>query len=164
MRQIELGGAVMGRRKTKELTPALEDYLKVIYEITLDEPVARVKDIANFLDVSLPSVTNAMKRLKELGFVNYEKYGLILLSDKGMRRAQSLERVHNVLEKFFVDLVGVPQEASNNLSCRMEHFFDEDSEQRTEKLIELLLDVKEKGEEACPELVKFLRNKKPEEE
>ncbi len=149
----------MARRKTKELTPALEDYLKVIYEITLNEPVARVKDIAKFLSVSLPSVTNAMKRLKELGFVNYEKYGLILLSEKGLKRAQTLARVHSVLEKFFVELVGVPQEASDTLSCRMEHFFDEDSEERTESLIDLLIKVKENGEDACPELVKFLQAK-----
>ncbi len=149
----------MARRKTKKLTPALEDYLKVIFEITQNEPVARVKDIAKFLNVSLPSVTNAMKRLKELGFVNYEKYGLILLSEKGLKRAQSLERVHSVLEKFFVELVGVPEEASDNLSCRMEHFFDEDSEERTEKLIDLLIAVKEKGEQACPKLVEFLQEK-----
>jgi hypothetical protein len=41
----------------------------------------------------------------------------------------------------------------------MEHFFDEDSEERTEKLIDLLIEVKEKGEEACPKLVAFLQEK-----
>ena len=131
----------------------------MIYEITQDEPVARVKDIAKVLDVSLPSVTNAMKRLRDLGFVNYEKYGLIVLSEKGMKRATSLERVHEVLEKFFVELVGVPLDVSDHLSCRMEHFFDEDSEERTEKLIDLLIAVKEQGEKACPKLVAFLQEK-----
>jgi len=150
---------IMARKKTKKLTPALEDYLKVIYEITQDEPVARVKDIAKDLDVSLPSVTNAMKRLRDLGFVNYEKYGLIVLSEKGMKRATSLERVHEVLEKFFVELVGVPLDVSEHLSCRMEHFFDDRSEERTQRLINLLIEVKEEGESACPQLVDFLRNK-----
>jgi len=150
----------MQRGRKKTLTPALEDYLKVIYNITKTEPVARVKDIASKLDVSLPSVTNAMKRLKELGFVNYEKYGLILLSEEGQMRAETLTRIHDILDVFFVELIGVPSSVSDQLSCRIEHFFDKDSENRTEEFINLLMDVKQNGKKACDNLVEFLQREK----
>jgi len=74
-------------QKERKLTSSLEEYLKVIYEITQTEPVARVKTIAKHMGVSLPSVTNALKRLDVLGYVRYEKYGLIMLSEKGIERA-----------------------------------------------------------------------------
>ena len=62
----------MPRGRKKLLTPALEDYLVIIYEIILKDPAARVSSIARMLHVSFPSVTNAMKRLADLGYVNYK--------------------------------------------------------------------------------------------
>lgn len=149
----------MTRGRKKSLTPALEEYLSVIYAITKVDPVARVKDIAARLDVSLPSVTNAMKRLKDLGLVKYEKYGLIMLSDKGMERSVSLEKTQKVLKTFFEDLVGVPEDISTRLSCNIEHFFNTETEKRTERFIEILLQVKEKGMDACADLIDFFEKK-----
>jgi DNA-binding Lrp family transcriptional regulator len=71
----------MPRGRKKTLTPALEDYLAVIQEILQKQPAARVSTIARKMGVSLPSVTNAMKRLAELGYVEYEKYGYITLTE-----------------------------------------------------------------------------------
>ncbi|HPE68553.1 MAG TPA: metal-dependent transcriptional regulator [Thermotogota bacterium] len=149
----------MGRGRKKSLTPALEDYLKVIYEITNTEPVARVKDIAARLNVSLPSVTNAMKRLKDLELVNYEKYGLIILSETGKERARTLARIHELLDVFFVELVGVPEKLSDQLSCRIEHYFDPQASQRTEEFIRLMMDVKHNRANSCQHLVDFLQQK-----
>lgn len=73
----------MPRGRKKTLTPALEDYLAVIQEILQKQPAARVSTIARKMGVSLPSVTNAMKRLAELEYVEYEKYGYITLTEKG---------------------------------------------------------------------------------
>jgi len=149
----------MTRGRKKSLTPALEEYLTVIYEITKIDPVARVKDIAARLDVSLPSVTNAMKRLKDLGLVKYEKYGLIMLSDSGMNRSESLEKTQRVLKTFFEELVGVPEDVSTKLSCNLEHFFSAETEKRTEDFIQILLKIKKDGMPACKDLVDFFAKK-----
>lgn len=149
----------MGNVRKKTLTPALEDYLKSIYEITRTEPVARVKDIAKMLNVSLPSVTNALKRLKDLGFVNYEKYGLILLSEEGLKRAEGLEKIHCFLKTFFIELIGVPESDSSQISCKIEHYFEKGTEERVEKFINLLMNVKNQGESACKDFVTFIQER-----
>jgi len=147
----------MEKSRKKGLTPALEDYLKSIFEITRTEPVARVKDIAKKLNVSLPSVTNALKRLKELGFINYEKYGLIMLSEQGLKRAESLEKIHCFLKTFFIEFIGVPELDSSQISCKLEHYFEKGTEERVEKFISLLMNVKKSGIDACGDFVDFLQ-------
>ena len=76
--------------KTK-LTPSLEDYLEAILNLESQYRVARVKDIAKTLEVQMPSVTGAVKNLKEKGLVNYEKNSFISLTDKGMEIAKSIQ-------------------------------------------------------------------------
>ncbi|HNW46105.1 MAG TPA: metal-dependent transcriptional regulator [Thermotogota bacterium] len=149
----------MTRGRKKVLTSALEDYIKVIFDLTQAAPVARVKDIAESVGVSLPSVTNAMKRLKDLGYVNYEKYGLIYLSEEGKKRAITLIRVHQLLDAFFVDLVGMPANVSSNLSCRIEHFLDQRTEERSARFITILKKIKTGEPEAYNDLERFLQEK-----
>ncbi|MBP6960223.1 MAG: metal-dependent transcriptional regulator [Thermotogaceae bacterium] len=149
----------MTRGRKKVLTNALEDYIKVIFDLTQAAPVARVKDIAESVGVSLPSVTNAMKRLKDLGYVNYEKYGLIYLTEEGKKRAITLLRVHQLLDTFFIDLLGMPEGVSDNLSCRIEHFLDQRTEERSEKFIAILKQIKTGAPEAYENLAKFLQEK-----
>ncbi len=149
----------MTRGRKKVLTSALEDYIKVIFDLTQAAPVARVKDIAESVGVSLPSVTNAMKRLKDLGYVNYEKYGLIYLSEEGKKRAITLIRVHQLLDAFFVDLVGMPANVSSNLSCRIEHFLDQRTEERSGRFITILNQIKTGEPEAYNDLERFLQEK-----
>ena len=149
----------MTRGRKKVLTSALEDYIKVIFDLTQAAPVARVKDIAESVGVSLPSVTNAMKRLKDLGYVNYEKYGIIYLSEEGKKRAITLIRVHQLLDAFLVDLVGMPANVSSNLSCRIEHFLDQRTEERSARFITILKQIKTGEPEAYNDLERFLQEK-----
>jgi Mn-dependent DtxR family transcriptional regulator len=144
-----------GRRKS--LTPALEDYLKVIKQITEVQPVARVSIIARKMNVSLPSVTNAMKRLKDLGYIEYEKYGLITLTEKGKDRAKDLEKIHSEILDFFTEIIGIPEHLSEKISCQIEHFIDSKIQERFEKFVGILKKVPEEG---CDELYKFLRENK----
>ena len=149
----------MTRGRKKVLTSALEDYIKVIFDLTQAAPVARLKDIAESVGVSLPSVTNAMKRLKDLGYANYEKYGLIYLSEEGKKRANTMIRVHQLLDAFFVDLVGMPANVSSNLSCRIEHFLDQRTEERSARFITILKKIKTGEPEAYNDLERFLQEK-----
>ena len=71
------------------MTIAMQNYLELIYELSLDGKKARVSDIAKQLGVSKPSVNNAVVVLAKDGYVDYEKYADIKLTDK-VEKLQSL--------------------------------------------------------------------------
>ncbi len=130
----------MRRGRKKEITAHLEDYLVVVYEITKKQPAARVSQIARRLGVSLPSVTNAMKRLSELGFVNYEKYNMITLTRKGKDRAKVKEEIQRHFRDFFMNVMGLEKSVSDKLSRSFSHYIDESVRERFEKFYEILKD------------------------
>ncbi|HNW45962.1 MAG TPA: metal-dependent transcriptional regulator [Thermotogota bacterium] len=149
-------------QKERKLTSSLEEYLKVIYEITQTEPVARVKTIAKHMGVSLPSVTNALKRLDVLGYVRYEKYGLIMLSEKGIERAQKLEKTCCILRTLLVDFIGVPESDLSKITCRIDHYFDEETQHRMQELLCILRKAKDGGTEYRNELELFFKKRSSE--
>ena len=79
-----------------------EDYLERILELVQENGQARVVDIANTLNVRQASVTNMVKKLCELGYVDHEKYkrGLVL-TKKGQQVALEIQRRHETLSSFF---------------------------------------------------------------
>ena len=79
-----------------------EDYLERILELVQENGQARVVDIANSLNVRQASVTNMVKKLCELGYVDHEKYkrGLVL-TKKGQQVALEIQRRHETLSSFF---------------------------------------------------------------
>jgi len=79
-----------------------EDYLERILELVQETGQARVVDIANSLNVRQASVTNMVKKLCDLGYVDHEKYkrGLVL-TKKGREVALKIQRRHETLSSFF---------------------------------------------------------------
>ncbi|MCD6449188.1 MAG: metal-dependent transcriptional regulator [Thermotogaceae bacterium] len=143
----------MRRGRKKEITVHLEDYLVAVYEITKKQPAARVSQIARRLGVSLPSVTNAMKRLSDLGFVNYEKYNMITLTRKGKERAKIKEELQSRFRDFFMDVIGLESAVSDKLARSFSHYVDESVKDRFDKFYEIIKDFNEKK---TKELVEFI--------
>jgi DtxR family transcriptional regulator, Mn-dependent transcriptional regulator len=106
---------------THDLSESLEDYLEAILAIEAEKPAARPKDIARRLRVSPPSVTAALQNLASRKLVNYAPYDLVTLTDEGRRAAQDVARRHDVLRRFFIDLLQLDPEEANDTACRMEH-------------------------------------------
>lgn len=87
-------------------TPAVpsqsaEDYLERIHELIEEKGYARVVDIASTLEVKQASVTSMVQKLGELGYVKYEKYRGLLLTDKGREVARRIQKRHETLSRFF---------------------------------------------------------------
>ena len=82
------------------LTPALEDYLEMIYRSTLVEPYIRINTLAKLLNVRDSSASKMVKRLWESGLVNYEKYGIVTLTESGRKEGEYLLNRHNIIEQF----------------------------------------------------------------
>ncbi|HTG44337.1 MAG TPA: transcriptional regulator MntR [Verrucomicrobiae bacterium] len=84
-----------------------EDYLERIHELIEEKGYARVVDIASSLQVKQASVTSMVQKLGELGYVNYEKYRGLVLTEKGREVARRIQRRHETLSRFF-SLLGLP--------------------------------------------------------
>ena len=78
-----------------------EDYLERIHELIEEKGYARVVDIASSLDVKQASVTSMVQKLGELGYINYEKYRGLILTEKGREVALRIQRRHETLSRFF---------------------------------------------------------------
>jgi Mn-dependent DtxR family transcriptional regulator len=78
-----------------------EDYLERIHELIEEKGYARVVDIASTLEVKQASVTSMVQKLGEAGYVKYEKYRGLLLTDKGREVARRIQKRHETLSRFF---------------------------------------------------------------
>ena len=78
-----------------------EDYLERIHELIERKGYARVVDIASSLKVRQASVTNMVKKLGEAGFLKYEKYRGLVMTDKGREVARRIQSRHATLSRFF---------------------------------------------------------------
>ena len=65
----------------KKLSQSLEDYLEIIYKKIKENKKVKAVDISRQLNVSRASVTEALNKLAEKGYINYEKYGDILINE-----------------------------------------------------------------------------------
>jgi Mn-dependent DtxR family transcriptional regulator len=78
-----------------------EDYLERIHELIERKGYARVVDIASSLKVRQASVTSMVQKLAEAGFLNYEKYRGLVLTDQGRAVARKIQGRHETLSRFF---------------------------------------------------------------
>ncbi|GIW72851.1 MAG: hypothetical protein KatS3mg102_2393 [Planctomycetota bacterium] len=90
-------------------TPSMEDYLERIYKLVQKKGYARVVDIAELLDFKPSSVTRMVQRLADEGFLEYERYRGIVLTEKGRQLGRVMERRHESLDEF-LRLIGVQDE------------------------------------------------------
>ena len=97
-----------------------EDYLEMILRLTEEKSYARSVDIATGLGVSKPSVSVAMKQLREGGYILMDKDNYISLTDSGMEIAQRIYERHKVLTKILV-MIGVDPEIAQEDACKVEH-------------------------------------------
>ena len=120
-------------RDEARITPAIEDYLKAIYQLNQEEPNAGSvtgQRIAERLGVASPSVTNMIKRLSDLGLVQHERYRGVELSETGERIALEVVRHHRLLERYLVEALGYGWDEVHDEAERLEHHISEALEAR----------------------------------
>lgn len=97
-----------GIKDHKLLSPSMEDYIEMIYRLSCDKGNVRVNDLSESLNVQPPSTTKMIKRLAGCGYVNYEKYGLIKLTEHGAEVGKYLLYRHKTIYDF-LKLIGVKE-------------------------------------------------------
>lgn len=106
-----------------------EDYLESI--LVLQEQCGQVRsiDIVNRLGYSKPSVSIAMKKLRESGYISMSPDGLITLNDSGLEVARKVYSRHQVITELF-RMMGVSEETAAEDACRVEHDLSQETFER----------------------------------
>ncbi len=122
----------------QKLTSSLEDYLEAICVLSRKAPVVRSRDIARKIGVTMPSVTEAMRKLAEAGLINYKKYGYITLTPKGVDVSQQIYAHHRILSRFFRDILEIEMETAEEEACKIEHYASLETLRRLKIFIEFM--------------------------
>jgi len=103
------------------LSPRSADYLETVYLLSLRQDTVGVSQVAAERQVTIPTARSAIGRLKKLGLVRQKRYGKIILTEPGRRRAARVYRTHTVLFRFLHEVLGVEHDVADAEACRLEH-------------------------------------------
>ena len=98
-----------------------ENYLVTIYRLTCNAPDASTKDIASYLGVSAPSVSEKITRLSEQGYLEHRWRHGVCLTEGGRRIALRVLRKHRLIESFLVNVFKYSLDEVDEEACRLEH-------------------------------------------
>jgi DtxR family Mn-dependent transcriptional regulator len=107
--------------ETAQLSPSMEDYLEAILELSEQEDLVRVTDLAARLNIAKASVAQALSNLRLLKLVKQDRYGPVWLTDKGRAYAIEVRRRHQTLLRFLTKVLGVDPGTAEKDACQMEH-------------------------------------------
>lgn len=127
------------QNEAKELTASMEDYLEMICRILKYTDVVRINELADKLHVKPSSASKMVNNLKEAGYIEFQKYGYIVGTKKGLEAGSYLLHRHNVLHDFLCRI----NHTENELDQveKMEHFINEPTINNIEKLTKELTEI-----------------------
>lgn len=112
-----------------------ENYLETILMLGQSGHPVRSIDIVNELGYSKPSVSVAMKKLRENGYINMDNDGYITLSETGLEIAERMYERHTLLSSFLIRL-GVDEKTAVEDACRIEHVISPETFQKLKEHVE----------------------------
>ncbi len=111
-----------------KLTESIEDYIETIYlESQKHGKGVRITDLALGLNVSKASANDAVRKLKDLGYVEHERYGQIYLTETGTQRAVKVYEKHRIITEYLVKALNVSLANAEKDACSIEHIISEET-------------------------------------
>jgi len=117
----------------RDLTNAMQDYLKEIHKLRMEGRKATTSAIAERMAVRPPSVTAMLKRLTALGLAEHAPYRGVELTPSGERVALEVIRHHRLLEQYLAQALGLSLDAVHSEADRLEHALSEEVEARIDR-------------------------------
>jgi DtxR family Mn-dependent transcriptional regulator len=111
-----------------KISENIEEYLEVLYRNGSNKEQVSTTTLSKELGIAPGSVTQMLKKLETLGYINYTPYRGASLTDEGMKIAQKITRKHRILEKFLRDVLKVKEENVHEQACEMEHSLSDEAE------------------------------------
>lgn len=110
-------------------------YLETIFILKKKNEYVRSIDIANMMNFSKPSVSRAIKILKESGMITMDQKGYIDFTQEGEERAQEVYNKHITLTHFLIH-IGVQKDIAEEDACRIEHIMSDETYECIKKFLE----------------------------
>ena len=104
-----------------------EDYLRGLYVLHEEKNELRSVDLAEYMKVSKPSVSEMLRELDADGLVEYKKYSKIKFTKKGMSAARKLTTKHRIIELFLTKTLKRDKKEVHEEAHRLEHAFSDES-------------------------------------
>ena len=113
----------------------IEDYAELIYILQGDKGRVHTNDIASAFDINPASVTEIFQKLCEEGYINYEKYSGVTLTEKGKRIAVKTKNKHEILKDFLI-ILGIDEKIADEDACKIEHHVNKKTMDKLTKFVE----------------------------
>ncbi|XRO77499.1 metal-dependent transcriptional regulator [Methanocaldococcus sp. 10A] len=119
------------------MSQSIEDYLERIYLFTKENnrPI-KTTELAKLLNIKPSAVTNMAKKLHKLGYINYEPYIGISLTEKGIEEAKKILDKHKTIKTFLVEFLGLDEKTASKEACKLEHAMSDEVLERLKNFIE----------------------------
>ena len=111
-----------------KISDNIEEYLEVLYRNGSNGEQVSTTQLSKDLGIAPGSVTQMLKKLEDLGYIEYTPYKGATLTNEGMKIAQKITRKHRILEKFLLDILKVKEENIHDQACEMEHTLSDEAE------------------------------------
>jgi DtxR family Mn-dependent transcriptional regulator len=137
-------------------SPSEENYLETLYVDHLENKVSRVKDVAQALDVKMPSVVAAIRSLAEKGLVEQEKYGHIELTETGIKVGKDVYERHKLLYAFFNEVLGLDSKVAEKDACLIEHCLSVQTRERLSMMVKFIRACENDGMHLAKQFMHFV--------
>jgi len=124
------------------LTASMQDYLEMIYKLSVNTGFIRVHELSDALNVKPPSATKMVQKLAKLKLIKYEKYGVLILKEEGRILGEKLLNRHNIINNFLT-IIGVPESQILTETEKIEHAVSKKTEKCLENFIKFSKDNQE---------------------
>ena|SRR3989338_4851211 len=112
-----------------------EDYLRALYILHEEKGQLKSSDVASYLRVSKPSVSEMVRRLNSEGLIRSAPYTKLQFTPKGKRIAEHLTSKHRIIELFLKDVLKRDSQLVHDEAHRLEHAFSDESIEKIRKLL-----------------------------
>ncbi len=119
-----------------EFTESSETYLKEIFRISETSDCVRCTDVADKLKVTMSSVNRAVRILSAEGYLKHEPYGLIFLTEAGIKKAGELCSSQETITKYLMKTLFVDRATAFDEACKIEHFISPEIVNRMKELFD----------------------------
>ena len=123
------------------ISKSQEDYLKVMYVLKMKNGEIRVTDIAEYMEISKPSVTKAINNMKEIALVNSKTYGKIELTQKGIDIAKKVLEAYDISYVFLKEVLGLTEEKAKKEAEKLKLTMEDETLNSLAKYVHKVLNL-----------------------
>lgn len=133
------------------LTASMQDYLEMIYRLSINTGFSRVHELSDALNVHPPSATKMVQKLAKLKLLKYERYGVLILTEEGKILGAKLLDRHNIIENF-LKILGIAKTEILTETEKIEHAISK----KTVKCFEIFIEFNKSNQDIANKFKSYI--------